>query len=142
MVVHRQDGSGTTYVWTDYLTKVSEDWQQRAGTGISVIWPVGIAAKGNEGVVQTGRTHALFDWIFRAHICGPKALSYGSVANSSGQFIQANLASVTAAARRRGSNARRFPRLDHRRAGYNSLSDIELHLDAGAFRHSRFGEAR
>jgi phosphate transport system substrate-binding protein len=63
VVVHRQDGSGTTYVWTDYLTKVSPEWQARVGRGISVIWPVGIAAKGNEGVVQTVASHASRDRI-------------------------------------------------------------------------------
>jgi phosphate transport system substrate-binding protein len=97
-VVHRQDGSGTTYVWTDYLTKVSENWRQRVGIGISVMWPVGVAAKGNEGVVQmVERTpyaigYSELTYAVRNH------LFYGNVANSSGQFIQANLASVTTAA--------------------------------------------
>ncbi len=52
VVVHRQDGSGTTYIWTDYLSKVSSQWRDRVGDGISVIWPIGIAGKGNEGVVD------------------------------------------------------------------------------------------
>jgi phosphate transport system substrate-binding protein len=98
VVVHRQDGSGTTYIWTDYLTKVNEDWKQRVGTGISVIWPIGIAAKGNAGVVQTVANtqysigYSELTYAVRQH------LLYGSVANRSGRFIEANLASVTAAA--------------------------------------------
>ena len=97
-VVHRQDGSGTTYVWTDYLTKVSSDWQQRVGRGISVIWPVGVAAKGNEGVVKAvARTPYSIGYSELTYAVRNR-LSYGSVANHSGQFIKANLASVTAAA--------------------------------------------
>ncbi len=97
-VVHRQDGSGTTYVWTDYLTKVSSDWQQRVGRGISVIWPVGVAAKGNEGVVRmVARTPYSIGYSELTYAVR-KRLTYGTVANHSGQFIQANLVSVTAAA--------------------------------------------
>jgi phosphate transport system substrate-binding protein len=98
VVVHRQDGSGTTYVWTDYLSKVSTDWRQRVGAGISVTWPVGIAAKGNEGVVQTvGRTpysigYAELTYAVRS------PLFFGEVSNRTGRFIKANLASVTEAA--------------------------------------------
>ncbi len=98
VVVHRQDGSGTTYIWTDYLTKVSEDWRQRAGTGISVLWPVGIAANGNEGVVQTV-THTPYAIGYSELTYAVRnRLFYGSVANRRGQFIEADLASVTAAA--------------------------------------------
>ena len=49
-MVHRSDGSGTTYIWTDYLSKVSSDWNDRVGKGTSVSWPVGLGGKGNEGV--------------------------------------------------------------------------------------------
>lgn len=98
VVVHRRDGSGTTYVWTDYLSKVSSQWREKVGTGISVNWPVGIAGKGSEGVVQavSGTPNAIgyaeLTYAIRNH------LSYGSVANSSGQFIKADFASVTEAA--------------------------------------------
>jgi phosphate transport system substrate-binding protein len=98
LVVHRQDASGTTYVWTDYLTKVSEDWRQRVGTGISVAWPVGVAAKGNEGVVQTVAHTSYSIGYSELTYAVRNRLFYGSVANRSGQFIEANLASVTAAA--------------------------------------------
>jgi phosphate transport system substrate-binding protein len=50
IVVHRSDGSGTTYIWTDYLSKISSEWKQKVGTNTSVNWPVGIGGKGNEGV--------------------------------------------------------------------------------------------
>jgi len=98
VVVHRQDGSGTTYVWTDYLSKVSPDWRQRVGTGISVNWPVGLAANGNEGVIQTvARTPYSIGYAELTYAIRNR-LFYGSVANRSGHFIEANLASVTAAA--------------------------------------------
>jgi phosphate transport system substrate-binding protein len=98
VVVHRQDGSGTTYVWTDYLTKVSSDWRQHVGMGISVIWPVGTAAKGNEGVVQiVTRTPYSIGYSELTYAVRNR-LFYGSVANRGGHFIKANLESVTAAA--------------------------------------------
>ena len=98
VVVHRQDGSGTTYVWTDYLSKVSPEWHEAAGTGISVNWPVGIAGKGNDGVVQlvTHRSYSI--GYAELSYAVKNDLSYGSVANSSGSFMKANFATVTAAA--------------------------------------------
>lgn len=98
VVVRRQDGSGTTYVWTDYLTKVSSDWQQRVSFGVSVIWPVGNAAKGNEGVVRMVAHTPYSIGYSELTYAVRNRLLYGSVANRSGQFIKANLASVTAAA--------------------------------------------
>ena len=98
LVTHRQDGSGTTYVWTDYLSKVSPRWHEGVGTGISVVWPVGRGARGNEGVVElVSRTpysigYSELTYAVRNH------LTYGTVANSSGRFVKANFASVTAAA--------------------------------------------
>lgn len=98
VVVHRQDGSGTTYVWTDYLTKVSEDWRQRVGTGISVVWPGGLPAKGHVGVVQTVEHTPYSIGYSELTYAVRNRLFYGSVANRGGQFIEANLASVTASA--------------------------------------------
>jgi phosphate transport system substrate-binding protein len=68
VVVHRQDGSGTTYIWTDYLSKASSDWNGRVGRGISVIWPVGVSAKGNEGVVRLVAHTPKRDWVLRANL--------------------------------------------------------------------------
>jgi phosphate transport system substrate-binding protein len=97
-VVHRSDGSGTTYVWTDYLTKVSEDWRQRVGTGISVEWPAGVGAKHNEGVANLVASTANSIGYTELTYAVQKKLYYGSVANDSGKFVKADLASVTAAA--------------------------------------------
>jgi phosphate transport system substrate-binding protein len=98
VVVYRQDGSGTTYVWTDYLSKVNSDWRQRVGTGISVNWPVGISAKGNAGVVQTVESTPYSMGYTELTYAVHNRLFYGSVAGRTGKFIKANLASLTAAA--------------------------------------------
>jgi len=98
VVVHRQDGSGTTYVWTDYLSKVSPEWRDRAGTGISVNWPVGIAGKGNAGVSELiAKTPNSIGYVELTYAV-KNGLTYGTVRNQSGNFIQADLGSVTAAA--------------------------------------------
>jgi phosphate transport system substrate-binding protein len=98
VVVHRQDGSGTTYVWTDYLSKVSPEWAEAVGTGISVNWPVGLGGKGNEGVVElVARTPYSIGYTELTYAVR-KPLFYGSVANSSGRFMKADFAGVTAAA--------------------------------------------
>ncbi len=97
-VVHRSDGSGTTYVWTDYLSKISPEWKSTVGTGTSVKWPVGIGGKGNEGVAGNIRQlPGSLGYIELIYAVQNKIL-YGVVKNSSGQFIKADLASITAAA--------------------------------------------
>ena len=98
VVVHRKDGSGTTYVWSDYLSKVSSRWRDRVGTGISVTWPVGIAGRGNQGVAElVGRTSYSIGYTELTYAV-QNHLPYGNVENSSGKFIKADLLSVTAAA--------------------------------------------
>jgi phosphate transport system substrate-binding protein len=98
VVVHRSDGSGTTYIWTDYLAKVSEDWKNKVGKGTSVNWPVGLGGKGNEGVAglikQTPNSFGYVELIYAVQ----NSMPYGRVKNSSGAFIKADLASVTEAA--------------------------------------------
>jgi phosphate transport system substrate-binding protein len=98
VVVHRSDGSGTTYVWTDYLSKVSQEWKDKVGKGTSVNWPVGLGGKGNEGV--TGQIKNAPNSIGYVELIYAKAnnVPYGSVKNESGTFVQADLASVSAAA--------------------------------------------
>ena len=98
VVVHRQDGSGTTYVWTDYLSKVSPGWHELVGTGVSVVWPVGIAGKGNDGVAQLVEHTPYSIGYTELTYAVRNNLSYGSVRNRSGQLIKADSASVTAAA--------------------------------------------
>jgi phosphate transport system substrate-binding protein len=98
VVVHRSDGSGTTYIWTDYLSKVSDEWKNKVGKGASVNWPVGLGGKGNEGVAglvkQTPNSFGYIELIYAIQ----NNMPYGRVKNSSGTFIKADLAGVTAAA--------------------------------------------
>jgi phosphate transport system substrate-binding protein len=98
VVVHRSDGSGTTYIWTDYLSKVSAEWKKKSGTATSVNWPVGLGGKGNEGVSaliqQTPGSLGYVELIYAIQ----NHMSYGKVKNSSGVFVKADLASVSAAA--------------------------------------------
>ncbi len=98
VVVHRSDGSGTTYIWVDYLSKVSEEWKTKVGKSTSVNWPVGLGGKGNEGVSglvkQTPGAIGYVELIYAIQ----NKMPYGKVRNSSGVFVKADLASVTAAA--------------------------------------------
>ena len=98
VVVHRSDGSGTTYIWTDYLSKVSEEWKTKVGRGGSVSWPVGLGGKGNEGV--TGQIKNAPNSIGYVELIYAVSnnIAYGNVKNSSGNFVKADLASVSAAA--------------------------------------------
>jgi phosphate transport system substrate-binding protein len=98
VVVHRSDGSGTTYIWTDYLSKVSDEWKTKVGTGASVNWPVGLGGKGSEGV--TGQIKNAPNSIGYVELIYASAnnIAYGSVKNSAGNFVKADLASVSAAA--------------------------------------------
>jgi phosphate transport system substrate-binding protein len=98
VVVHRSDGSGTTYCWTDYLSKVSDEWKTKVGKGTSVNWPAGLGGKGNEGV--TGQIKNAPNSIGYVELIYAVSnnIPYGSVKNSSGSFIKADLASVSAAA--------------------------------------------
>jgi phosphate transport system substrate-binding protein len=98
VVVHRSDGSGTSYIWTDYLSKISDEWKSKVGKGSSVNWPVGLGGKGNEGVAglvkQTANAFGYVELIYAIQ----NKMPYGTVKNSSGSFIKADLAGVTAAA--------------------------------------------
>lgn len=98
IVVHRSDGSGTSFIWTDYLSKVSPDWKTQVGADTSVKWPVGMGGKGNEGV--SGLVHQLSGSIGYVELiyAVQQKINYGSVRNSSGNFVKASLESVTAAA--------------------------------------------
>lgn len=97
-VVHRSDGSGTSYVWADYLAKVSLKWKLTVGVGTSVIWPVGVGGKGNEGVAELIQKTPFSIGYLELGYAIRHRLTYGKVRNSYGKFIKANLASVTASA--------------------------------------------
>jgi len=104
MVVHRSDGSGTTYVWSDFLSKVSAEWKTIVGTGSELKWPVGTGAEHSEGVAvavhQTPNSIGYVEMLFAlAH-----QLSFGAVRNPAGVFVRADLASLTAAATSAAAN--------------------------------------
>jgi phosphate transport system substrate-binding protein len=98
IVVHRSDGSGTTYIFTDYLSKVSSEWQNGPGKGTSVKWPVGLGGKGNEGVAGMIRQMQGGIGYIELIYAVQNKIDYGSVKNTSGTFVKASLDSVTAAA--------------------------------------------
>jgi len=98
VVVHRSDGSGTTYIWVDYLAKVSDEWKKKVGVATSVNWPCGIGQKGNEGVAgQVRRTSGSIGYIELVYAL-QNAIKFGSVQNQDGVFVTASHESVTAAA--------------------------------------------
>jgi len=98
IVVHRSDGSGTTYIFTDYLSKVSKDWEATVGKGTSVKWPVGLGGKGNEGVAgQIRQLQGSIGYVELIYAVENK-ITYGSVKNAAGNFVKASLDGVTEAA--------------------------------------------
>lgn len=98
VVVHRSDGSGTTYIFTDYLSKVSSAWKDKVGKGTSVNWPAGLGGKGNEGVSgMVKQTDGSIGYVELIYAVSNK-MPYGIVQNAAGTFIKASLESVTAAA--------------------------------------------
>ncbi|GET29682.1 phosphate ABC transporter substrate-binding protein PstS [Prolixibacter sp. SD074] len=98
-VVHRSDGSGTTFIFSDYLTKVSPEWAEKVGKGKSLKWPVGMGAKGNPGVAGTvSQTIGAVGYIGSEYAFAQK-ISYALLQNSSGNYIKPSLESVSAAAK-------------------------------------------
>ena len=98
IVVHRSDGSGTSFIWTDYLSKVSKDWAGGPGKGTSPSWPVGVGGKGNPGVAglvrQLPGSIGYVELIYALQ----NKISYGAVQNSAGNWVTASIQSVTEAA--------------------------------------------
>ncbi|HEY6302860.1 MAG TPA: phosphate ABC transporter substrate-binding protein PstS [Terriglobales bacterium] len=103
VVVHRSDGSGTSFVWSDYLSKVSSQWNASVGAGATVQWPVGVGAERNEGVAaavqRTPNSVGYVEFIYAIQ----HELSFGAVRNAAGQFIKARISSVTTAAAAAGA---------------------------------------
>jgi phosphate transport system substrate-binding protein len=98
VVIHRSEGSGTSFIWTDFLSKVSDDWKNKVGKGASPNWPVGLGGKGNDGVSglvkQTPNSIGYIELVYAVQ----NTIAYGKVQNAAGKFVKADLASVTAAA--------------------------------------------
>jgi phosphate transport system substrate-binding protein len=97
-IVHRSDGSGTSYIWCDFLSKVSPEFKQKVGVATSVNWPSGVGAKGNDGV--SGMVRQVPGAIGYVELIYAKQndITYGAVQNAGGEFVRASLESVTAAA--------------------------------------------
>jgi phosphate ABC transporter phosphate-binding protein len=97
-VVHRSDGSGTTYIWVDYLAKVSPEWKSKVGVGTSVEWPVGVGQKGNEGIAgQIKRSEGSIGYIELTYAL-QNGIKFAHVKNKEGMIVEGSLESVTAAA--------------------------------------------
>lgn len=97
-IVHRSDGSGTTYVWVDYLSKISPEWKTKVGTATSVNWPVGIGGKGNEGVAgSVQQTPGALGYVELTYALQNK-MPVGQVKNLAGNFVDPSIETVTAAA--------------------------------------------
>ena len=97
-VAHRADGSGTTYIWVDYLSKVSPEWKSKVGVSTSVKWPTGVGGRGNEGVASVvSQTPGAIGYVELIYALQTKT-AYGAVQNMAGEFTKASVASVTAAA--------------------------------------------
>ncbi len=96
--VYRSDGSGTTFIFTDYLAKVSPDWNSKVGRGASIKWPTGIGQKGNEGVSGMVRQAPYSIGYVELIYAVQNKMEFGAVRNSTGKFLQASTAGVTAAA--------------------------------------------
>ena len=98
VVCHRSDGSGTSFIWTDFLSKVNPEWKAKVGAAASINWPVGIGGKGNEGVAgfvrQTPYSIGYVELIYAVQ----NKMTYGQVQNAAGKFVKADLNSVTTAA--------------------------------------------
>jgi phosphate transport system substrate-binding protein len=98
IVVHRSDGSGTTYVFTDYLTKYSREWKDKVGFATSVNWPIGLGGKGNEGVTQqVKQVEGTIGYVELIYAVANK-LPFALLKNSAGNFVQPSLESASAAA--------------------------------------------
>ncbi len=97
IVVHRSDGSGTTYIWVDYLSSVSQEWENKVGRGTSVKWPTGLGGKGNEGVAgQVKQLPGAVGYVELAYAKQNK-LAYASVKNSAGNYVEPTIESITEA---------------------------------------------
>ena len=106
LVVHRSDGSGTSYIFTDYLSKVSPEWKDKVGKGTAINWPVGVGQKGNEGIAGMVRQAPYSVGYVELIYAEQNHMEFGVVRNHDGKFVKASTAGVTAAA---AANAKMIP---------------------------------
>ena len=136
VVVHRSDGSGTTFNFTDYLSKVSAEWKSKVGSGTAVEWPVGVGAKGNEGVAgNVGQTKNSIGYVEYAYAKQNKLTTYPNMINKDGKKVAPELDSVPGRRRqRRLGQGSRLLRDPDRSAGRRVLADRrrDLHPDPQA----------
>ena len=127
--VHRSEGSGTTFIFADYLGKVSPEFKSKVGVDSSLKWPVGVGGKGNEGVSGMVRqTPGSLGYVELVYALQNK-IAYGSVQNSAGAFVGRRWTRDRRGGGRRRQHAARLPRLDHQRARRRRLSHRVVHLD-------------
>ena len=136
LVVHRTDGSGTTYIFTDYLTSVSPAWASGPGKGKDVKWAVGLGGAQNAGVMGQVSPDPGFDRLRRARVrARQNKVPFASLKNAAGKFIEPSIESVTAAAAGVAAKLPRehgFPRVDRQLAGAGCVSDRVVHVLARA----------
>ena len=141
VVVHRSDGSGTTYIWTDYLSKISPEWKTKVGTNTSVNWPTGIGGKGNEGVAgQVKQTPGALGYVELIYAIQNK-MPYAEVKNCSWRIREAD-AGIDHRCAGDGGHSRRLPFLDDKRAGKRCLSDLRRDMVARLPATERSGERK
>ena len=129
VVVHRSDGSGTSYIFTDYLSAVSPTWKSKVGLGTSVNWPVGIGGQGNPGVTGEVKQNPYSIGYVELIYALQNKLGVATVKNAAGQWVEPKLEGVTAAASAtERSSASRPPRLHRQCARRNLLSHFGVHL--------------
>ena len=133
IVIHRSDGSGTSFVFTDFLSKVSPEWKSKVGADTSVNWPLGLAQKGNEGVAglvkQTPNSIGYVELVYAIQ----NKMGYGSVKNAVRQVRESESGERDRGrGRSSGVNASRFPRLHHQRARRRRLPHLHVHVAAGS----------
>ena len=142
-VVHRSDGSGTTFVWADYLSKVSTEWKGKVGANSSLKWPVGVGGKGNEGVSGlVSQTPASIGYVELVYALQNK-ISYGAVQNQAGEFIVPEVKSVTAAAAGAMATMPKDFRVSITNSpGAGCLSHLVVHVDSAVRIAGRQSESR
>ena len=128
--MHRSDGSGTTYIWTDYLSKISPEWKQKVGTNTSVNWPTGLGGKGNEGVAgQIKQTPGALGYVELIYAIQNK-MPYAEVKNSAGNICEAKLG-VYYCRNGDGTDSRRLSVFHYKRTRSGLLSDRWRNLAIG-----------